>query len=344
VGERQGRRCAGLRALSTPIRIGILGAAKIAPPALIRPARQVDEVEVAAVAARDRARAERFAAKHGIPRVLDTYEDVVADPDIDAVYVPLPNGLHGRWTIAAVEAGKHVLCEKPFTANAEEARRVAAVAEGSDRVVMEAFHYRYHPMTERVLELLAEGAVGEVRHIDTWMAIPLLPPGDIRWNLGLAGGTLMDCCYPLHQQRTFAGAEPEVVSAAARLRSPGVDRFVTAALRYDDGRTGRITSSMLSRRLLSLGGRITGTEGELRLRNPVAPQYFGRVQIRSKGTTRTERADRRPSYLFQLRAFAGAVLRGEPFPTGVDDAVANMTAIDAVYRAAGLEPRQPTAS
>src|ERR1700676_3838384 len=147
------------------IRIGVLGAARIAPAALLRPARHVPDVEVVAVAARDRDRATAFAAKHGIGRVLSSYEELVSDPGIDAVYNPLPNGLHGRWTKAALAAGKHVLCEKPFTANADEARDVAA-AIPPGVVVMEAFHYRYHPVFRRALELLDEGAVGTVRRIE----------------------------------------------------------------------------------------------------------------------------------------------------------------------------------
>ena len=325
------------------LRIGVLGAARITPSALIRPAKKLPEVEVAAVAARDPSKAAAFAAKHGIGSVRSSYAELVHDPDIDAIYNPLPNGLHGRWTIAALEAGKHVLCEKPFTANAEEARAVAAVARQSDRVVMEAFHYRYHPMTARVLEIIGSGELGEIRRIETWMCIPLLLPRDIRWQLDLAGGTLMDVgCYALHQLRTYAGAEPEVVSATAKLRSPGIDRLVDADLRFEDGRTGHITASMASRRLLSMGARIVGSDGELRVRNPTAPQLLGRIRVRAGGQKRTERASREPTYLFQLRAFAGAVLRGEPFPTGIDDAIANMEAIDACYRAAGLEPRVPT--
>ncbi|MBW2314770.1 MAG: Gfo/Idh/MocA family oxidoreductase, partial [Deltaproteobacteria bacterium] len=126
------------------LRVGVLGAARIAPMALLRPARQVPGVEVSAVAARDVDKARRFAGKHGIPRVFESYDALLADPDVDAVYVPLPNGLHADWTIRAIEAGKHVLCEKPFTANAGEAERVAKAARASDRVVMEAFHWRYH--------------------------------------------------------------------------------------------------------------------------------------------------------------------------------------------------------
>ena len=148
------------------MRIGILGAARIAPTALIKPAKGNAEVVVAAVAARDVSRAQAFAAKHGIARVHDSYEALIADPDLDAVYNPLPNGLHGRWTRAALAAGKHVLCEKPFTANAAEAREVAELAAKSDRVVMEAFHYRYHPLASRVEEIIASGELGKLERVE----------------------------------------------------------------------------------------------------------------------------------------------------------------------------------
>src|SRR2546430_17335370 len=168
------------------MRIGILGAAAIAPAALVKPAREVPGVQVAAVAAGDRARAQRFADRYGIGRVHDSYADLVAADDLDAVYIPLPNGLHGAWTLRALAAGKHVLCEKPFTADAAEARTVAAAAAGTDRVVMEAFHYRYHPLAARILELLADGAIGAVRHVEARMCFPLPKFSDIRYHLALA--------------------------------------------------------------------------------------------------------------------------------------------------------------
>ena len=184
-----------------PLRIGVLGAARIAPAAIIRPAQHVADVEVVSVAARDPERAKAFAAKHSIPKVPRSYEELLADPDIDAVYNPLPNGLHGRWTLAAIAAGKPVLCEKPFTANADEARVVASAADSAGIVVMEAFHYRYHPLFTRVKELLDGGAIGPVVHIETWMCFPLPMRKDIRWQLGLAGGATMD-----------AGATPSIRS------------------------------------------------------------------------------------------------------------------------------------
>jgi predicted dehydrogenase len=325
------------------LRIGILGAARIVPTALIRPACEVDEVSVHAIAARDPARAASFAAKHGIPRVHVSYDALLADPDVDAVYNPLPNGLHGRWTMAALEAGKHVLCEKPFTANAEEAERVGDVTRRTGLVTMEAFHYRYHALFGRMLEIIASGELGEVRRIETWLCIPLIIK-DIRWQLDLAGGSLMDVgCYTIHMLRTLAGAEPTVRSANAKLKSPGVDRLTKAEFDFADGRTGSITASMLSVRLFSVGGRVTGTEGVLEVFNPLAPQYRHSLKIRSRRGRRKEHVPQQPSsYLAQLRAFTGAVLRNEPFPTGVKDAIANMRVIDACYAAAGLPRREPT--
>ena len=211
--------------MAESVRIGILGAARIAPLAITNPAKENAEVEVAAVAARDVSRAQAFAAKHGIARVLDSYEALIADPDIDAIYNPLPNGLHGRWTRAALDAGKHVLCEKPFTANAAEAREIAQLAADSDRVVMEAFHYRYHPLALRVEELIASGELGKLKRVEANMCFPLPKFSDIRYNYSLAGGALMDAgCYAVHMVRTFGGATPEVVSARAKLREPRVDR------------------------------------------------------------------------------------------------------------------------
>jgi predicted dehydrogenase len=325
-----------------PIRIGILGAARIAPAAIVRPARAVAGAEVVAVAARDRDRATAFAAKHGVPRVVASYEELVTDPDIDAVYNPLPNGLHGRWTLAALAAGKHVLCEKPFTANAEEARAVAA-AIPPGAVVMEAFHYRYHPVFERALQLLDEGAVGDVQHIDTALCFPLPRFGDIRYRLELAGGATMDAgCYAIHMARHLAGAEPEVLSATALLRSPGVDRAMQADLGFADGRTGRVTCSMWSRRLLRVGLRVTGSAGELRVLNPLGPNLYHRLSVRGRGGRQVEHLTRRPTYEFQLEAFCRAVAGGAPPITGPADAIANMEVVDAVYRRAGLEPRTPS--
>ena len=321
------------------LRMGVLGAARIAPAAVVRPARKVAGIAVTAVAARDPQRAAAFAKKHGIANVHPSYDALLSDPAIDVVYNPLPNGLHARWTIAALEAGKDVLCEKPFTANAAEAREVAAVAARTGRTVMEAFHYRYHPLAHAMKEVVTSGEIGKVRHVETAFCFPLPRFRDIRWQYDLAGGAAMDAgCYAVHMARTLGGGEPEVVSARAKLRSPNVDRFLQGELRFPSGATGRITCSMWSSDVLRLIARVVGDAGELRVLNPLAPQFFHRFSVRGTATRR-QRFPRRPTYEYQLEAFVGAVTRGEPILTGTDDAIANMTAIDALYTAAGLPPR-----
>jgi predicted dehydrogenase len=325
------------------VQIGVLGAARIAPPALIKPAQENSDVVVAAVAARDVSRAQAFAAKHGIARVHDSYEALLADPDIDAIYNPLPNGLHGKWTRAALAAGKHVLCEKPFTANADEAREIAEVAAQSDRVVMEAFHYRYHPLALRIEEIIASGELGKLTRVEAALCFPLPRSSDIRYNYSLAGGATMDAgCYAIHMVRTFGGSTPEVVSAHPKLRDPEIDRAMTAEVRFAEGHTGRIRCSMWSARLLDISAHVVGDQGELRALNPVLPQMFHRLSIRSAAGKRVERFPRRASYAYQLDAFAGAVLRGEPVKTTPEDAIVNMTVVDAIYRAAGMPLREPS--
>jgi predicted dehydrogenase len=326
-----------------PLRIGVLGAARIVPNALIKPARERQDVVVAAVAARDRARAQAYAAKHGIPTVHDSYEALLADPSLDAVYNPLPNGLHGRWTMAALDAGKHVLCEKPFTANADEAKVVADAAAKSGLVVMEAFHYRYHPVALRMLEIVTSGQLGALRHVEASVCFPLPRFHDIRYRLDLAGGAMMDAgCYAVHMVRLLGGGEPDVVSAKAELHGADVDRAMRAELRFAAGHTGRITCSLWSTDLLRISARAVGERGELKVRNPLAPQVGHRIAVRTSDGRRTEHLARRPTYAYQLDAFVGAVRDGEPVLTDPADAIRNLTVIDAVYRAAGLLVRQPS--
>jgi predicted dehydrogenase len=326
-----------------PLRIGCLGAARIAPAALVKPAVANDGVVCAAIAARDPRRARAFAAKHHIPKVHETYEALLADDEIDAIYNPLPNGLHGVWTLRALKAGKHVLCEKPFTANADEAHEVADAAARSGLVVMEAFHWRYHPLAARMMEVIAGGELGEVHRIEAALCFPLPLFKDIRYQLALAGGALMDAgCYPVSMVRALAGAEPTVVRASARLRSPGVDRRMQAELSFGDGRTGSILASMWSSTVLRMQVRVIGSKGTMRVFNPTNPHMFNRLSLSGPNGRRHERVSGGPTYGYQLEAFRAAVQESSPILTPPRDAVANMTVIDAIYRAAGLEPREPT--
>ena len=330
-----------------PLRIGVLGAARISDRSIVGPARATGH-RLVAVAARDRARAEAFAAAHGVERVLDSYADLVADASVDVVYNPLANGLHGPWNLAALAAGKHVLTEKPSASNAVEAAAVRDAAAGSGAVFMEGFHYLFHPVTRRLHELLDSGELGELRHVETVVNIPAPAASDPRWSLGLAGGALMDVgTYALHAQRMLApwgGGLPSVVSARAaeRADAPGVDEWLDAELSFPGGATGTARCHMAFEEV-RMTCRLVGSDGEATAANFVLPHLDDRVTVRSAGGERVERLGTRPTYDYQLEAFAAAVLDGATLPIGPDDAVETMELIDACYRAAGLEPRPRSA-
>jgi predicted dehydrogenase len=323
------------------IRIGILGAARIGPAALVRPARLLNgEVRVEAVAARDAARAEDFARRQGIARAMGSYQELVEDQGIDAIYNALPNSLHAEWSIRALQAGKHVLCEKPMACNALEAQRMAEAAARSGRLLVEGFHYRHHPLILRMKEIAASGELGQLRHIEAHFCVPLWNFSDIRYRYELGGGATMDLgCYCINLIRYLAGAEPEVTGARALTASPQVDRFMEADFRFPSGATARMTCSLWSRVLLRARALARGTKGELRVWLPFQPHFFHWLKARVTGGTRVERFSRERSYVWQLRSFAAAARSQAPIATTAADAVANMRVIDAVYARAGLKPR-----
>jgi predicted dehydrogenase len=322
------------------VRFGVLGAASVAPYSLIRHVQRNPEAEVVGIASRDVRAAARYARKYHIPRVHQTYQHVVDDPDINAIYIPLPTALHGRWTLAGIAAGKHVLCEKPLAANAEEARHVAQVAAGSGLVVAEAFHSLMHPMWQRIEHVVLSGTMGRIERIDAAFSFPLPFRGNFRRDFDLGGGALLDIgCYPVGFVCELGGL-PEVVAAGAKLFSPEVDRAMAAELRFASGAQGRITASMWSLSRPRFDVRVLGADGELRAYNPVSPQNINRIVIRDKqGHRWSERATRRPTYAYQLDAFIDAVLRGTPMRTTAANAVTKLAAIDAIYDYAGLRPR-----
>jgi len=329
--------------MSEPLRVGVLGAARIAELAIVQPARATG-TRLVAIAARDQARAAAFASEHGVEQALASYADVVAAPEVEAVYNPLPNALHGTWNLAAIGAGKHVLSEKPFAANAEEAAEVAAAARDSGVLVVEGFHYLHHPVNRRLVELLASGDLGELVHVETTLEIPDPGASDPRWSLALAGGATMDLgCYSLHTQRVLApwgGGEPEVVAARAGERpgAPGVDEWLEAELRFPSGATGVARCHMASDRR-QMTYRVVGSRGEAVVTNFVEPHLDDRLIIQTPSGRHVERHGTRSSYTYQLEAFARAVREDAPLPLDVDDAVTNMRLIDACYVAAGLQPR-----
>ncbi|MCX5562051.1 Gfo/Idh/MocA family protein [Streptomyces sp. NBC_00038] len=326
-----------------PLRIGVLGAARITENSLIGPARSTGH-RVVAVAARDRSRAQAYAAAHGVERVADSYADLLADPEVEVVYNPLANGLHGPWNLAALAAGKHVLSEKPSASNAGEAAEVREAAAKAGTVFMEAFHYLFHPVTRRLHEILESGELGELRHVETLVAVPAPTDTDPRWSLELAGGAVMDLgCYCLHALRMlapWAGGAPRLVSARGgeRAGAPGVDEWLDADLAFPGGATGSARCHMAYDEL-EMSCRIVGSRGEATAPNFVLPHRDDRVVVRTPDGERTERLGARSSYTYQLEAFAARVREGAPLPLDADDALATMTLIDECYRAAGFEPR-----
>ncbi len=330
---------------SEPLRIGILGAARIAGPAIVEPAHVTGD-RLVVIAARDPARAGAFADEHRVERAVDSYADVIADTEIDVVYNPLPNGLHGPWNLAAVRAGKHVLSEKPFASNAEEAREVRDAAVAAGVTVVEGFHYVHHPVLRRLQALLDSGELGELRRVETRFTVPEPPDDDPRWSPELAGGALMDLgCYSLHSLRMFAawaGGAPVVVSATGDERPgrPGVDERMTAELAFPGGATGLAHCDMAAD--LRVTCRVEGERGTATAMNVVLPQRDDRIVVTTPNGDRTEHLGTRPTYLYQLEALRAHLRDGAPFPIDVDDAVATAELIDATYRAAGFAPHPRT--
>jgi predicted dehydrogenase len=268
------------------------------------------------LASRDPGRARELAERHGVARVHSGYEELLADPDVEAVYLPLANSLHRPWAVRALEAGKHVLCEKPLALGAGEAREMAAAAEVSGRLLMEALMYRFHPRMRRLRE-----ECGDLRYLHASFAFPLDAPGNYRLLPEMGGGALLDVgSYTISAARWFLG-EPESVQARARLdpvgERRGVDMSVTALLGFAGGVTAATWASF------------------------AAPEHQELLLITGTGQRRVEQpftAWRDPDDPYQLmvEAFADAALRGDPAPHPLRDSIANLEVIDAVRGAAGL--------
>jgi predicted dehydrogenase len=233
---------------TTPLRLGVLGAAKIAR-LFIEAVRPSAKVAVTAVASRDRERAAAFARDTGVPRVHADYDALLADPDIEAVYVPLPNNLHAQWSIRAAQAGKHVLCEKPLAASAAQARAMFAAARASGVYLVEGYPYRAQPQTRRLQALLADHAVGQVQVVQASFGFPLADMTNIRMNPELAGGALMDAgSYPVSFVRMVAGARPSRVHAMSRWGVTGVDVTTLASLEFASGLLAQLSCTFASAR------------------------------------------------------------------------------------------------
>lgn len=329
--------------MSTPIRIGILGTGNIAARALLAPAKEVPEVSVTAVGSRDPGRAQAYAAAQALGRVT-SYEGLLEDPNVDVVYITLPPSLHAEWSIRALQAGKHVLCEKPLAANEAEARQVAEVVRRSGRVYMEAFHFPYHPFAKRVRDLLDTRALGDIARAEARFQIPgkYIAAGNIRRQFALGGGALMDAgCYAVNALRMLLGEPGRVLEAEAEGEpgDPRVDTRMRATLEFPGGRTGRLHASFLAQETPDVDVIVEGERGRLVVKSLYVPQWGGALRLEWDGRAYEESADPTPSYVFQLRELVRCVRNGAPVLTSVENGALNMRAIDAVYVAAGLPRR-----
>lgn len=325
--------------MSPTLRIGLLGAARITPKAVCRPAHIVGRCSLRGLAARDRARARQFAGAHGVEEVFDSYESLIASDEIDLIYNPLPINLHAEWTIRALKAGKHVLCEKPFAMNADEARAMLAAAEKSGKRVIEAFHYRYHPAFQQCLDWIAEGRIGDIQTVDTEFSVAIRDSDDeIRQLPETGGGAMMDLgCYPLNWVLNLAGSDVEPVDAEAVLNRRGVDERLTATLDAGGARI-TITTSMAGGQPFEAHLDIHGSKGHIRFNNPLAPHTGGSLRLLDADNRLEEDAPISPisTYTWQLAAIVEALETGTPLPTEGDIILRQQKAIDAIYERAGL--------
>ncbi len=316
----------------TTLRWGLLSTARI-NERLIPAIRATERAELVAVASRDLARAEAYAAEHKIPRAYGSYEALLDDPEVDAVYISLPNSLHAEWTICAAQAGKHVLCEKPLAVSVEQCDQVIAAAESSGRVIAEAVMYLYHPLLQRLREMVKEGAVGQVTLVRGAFSFFLDRLNDVRWRPELAGGSLWDVgSYPVSFIRWVAG-EPEEVFGWQVLTSSGVDATFAGLLRYDNGVLGVMDCGF--RQQFRVQAEVTGTEGTLTLERPYLMNAQSRI-VWQRGLDQ-EQVITSPEinpYECEVRAFTRAVLEGAPLPVSLESSRANVATLVTLYESA----------
>ena len=322
------------------IKFGTVGTANITTRALIYPCLDEPHARVVAIAARDKQRAQEFARWHGVSKVCENYQSVIEDASSNAFYNPLPISMHREWTIKALEAGKHVLCEKSFASNAEEAKEMVEVASRCGLVVMDAFHYRYHPVFKRAKEVLESGELGAILHIEAAFHVPVTSRDDIRMDYSLGGGVTMDIgCYPISWVRHLTGEEPEVTRAVAIEGPKNVDTQLEADFLFPSGITAKVSGDMREGVKFRMEFRVVGEKGTLHLQNPLVPQNGHSMEVLVEGDKRIETLDRRPTYSYQLDAFLEAVESGASLYTDGDDAIKQMQAIDKCYEHSGLPLR-----
>ena len=323
--------------MKNKIRWGVLSTAKIGSEKVIPGMQKASNCSVVAIASRNIGQAENTAKNLNIGRAYGSYEELLSDPDIDAIYNPLPNNLHVEWTIKAMQAGKHVLCEKPIGISAAEASKLVQEAKKYPQLkVMEAFMYRFHPQWQKVKSLIAEGTIGEIKAVQSFFSYFNIDPKNIRNNVDVAGGALMDIgCYCVSFPRFLFDAEPtRVVSCIDRDPVMKTDRLTSALLDFGDGKISTFTCStqlMPYQRV-----NIFGTNGHIEIEIPVnAPKdASSKIWVRTKSGSEEIIVDAVDQYTLQAEQFTKSILENSAVPTNLTDAVNNMKVIEAIFESA----------
>ena len=309
---------------------GLLSTARINDKFLAGVA-EAHESAVLAVASRDRQRGERYAAERGIPRAYDSYDALLADPDIDAVYISLPNSMHLEWTGRALQAGKHVLCEKPLSRREADVAAAFDLAEREGRLLMEAFMYRHHPQTARLADLVRSGAIGRLRLIRTSFSFNATDPADVRLTTELDGGSLMDVgCYCVSAARLLAG-EPELVSGAQVVGGAGVDLAFTGWMRFGDDVLAHFDSGLVCDDRFEL--EVVGDEASLYVADPWHCVKPG-IELRRAHTAEVIEVEAGNPYGLEADNLAAAIRGAGPPLLGREDATGQARAIEALYASA----------
>ena len=326
--------------MTTKVKWGILSTAKIGVQKVIPAMQNGQFIQVEAIASRDAEKAKEVAKKLNIPKSYGSYEELLNDPNIDAIYNPLPNHLHVPWTIKALEAGKHVLCEKPIGMNAKEAEILVEVTKMFPHLkVMEAFMYRFHPQWLKARELVLNGAIGEIKTVHTFISYYNVAPENIRNQAELGGGALMDIgCYCISFPRFVFNEEPEkLISDMDFDPVMKTDRLTSAILKFPSGKTS--TFSCSTQLMPFQRTNIFGDKGQIQVEIPVnaPPNKIVRVTLQTKENTEVFTFEPVDQYTLQGDAFSQSILEHKAVPTPLVDAIANMKVIDAVVESAEKE-------
>jgi D-xylose 1-dehydrogenase (NADP+, D-xylono-1,5-lactone-forming) len=320
----------------SPVRWGALGCARVFERRMVPGFRAAANADLVAVASRSWDKAKATAAKHGIPRAYGSYEELLRDPEIEAVFIPLPNDLHCEWTVRALDAGKHVLCDKPLCLSYADAKRMADAAQAANLRLMEGFMWRHHPQHARVREIVAGGEIGNVKHFQGRFTYPAAPdPTNIRWHPEQGGGALMDVgVYPVNAARYYAGAEPEAVYCAfTGDPATGVDTRATMLLEWSDGRTASLLGGF--DQTFASRFEISGETGVITIERAFQIGEAGvNVHVQVGDDTRAEPFPHTDQYGLEIAHFSACV-RDTALPlTPGEDGAAQMRVVEALIRSA----------